>query len=105
MGGDGDQTRTSAGTRQSVHWGRARSVRPTAGRLSARSFVILRTGILACPGCAARQQRTDRQEYFSYSIPFGLRFRPDGYGQRKQIDEALGVPGVVATHGKAGKVR
>src|SRR5712664_1895627 len=32
-------------------------------------------------------------------------FRPDGYGQRKQIDEALGVLGVVAAHGETGEVR
>src|SRR6266404_1389553 len=35
----------------------------------------------------------------------GFCFWPDGYGQRKQIDEALGVLGVVAAHRETGEVR
>src|SRR6266851_3768696 len=35
----------------------------------------------------------------------GFCFRPDGYGQRKQIDETLGVLGVVAAHRETGEVR
>src|SRR6266849_3176158 len=34
----------------------------------------------------------------------GFCFRPDGDGQRKQIDETLGVLGVVAAHGETGEV-
>src|SRR6266446_2248492 len=35
----------------------------------------------------------------------GLGFRAHGYGQRKQIDESLGVLGVVAPHGETREVR
>src|SRR6267378_6237093 len=35
----------------------------------------------------------------------GLCFGTHGYGQRKQVDEALGVLGVVAAHGETGEVR
>src|SRR5580693_8122282 len=34
----------------------------------------------------------------------GFCLRTHGYGQRKQVDEALGVFGVVAAHGEAGEV-
>src|SRR5712664_1195069 len=36
---------------------------------------------------------------------FGSCFRPDGDGQRKQIDETLRVLGVVTAHGETRKVR
>jgi len=66
------------------HLAHARSVRPTAGRLSVRSCRFLDELLFAT---------------------FGLCLRAHGYGQRKQIDETLGILGVCSGHGETGEVR
>src|SRR5258708_7880925 len=94
----------SAGTHRTEHWAHARSALPTAGRPCVQSFGSRGTVIL--PVSVLSASRISRQTRMSVLlVSFGSCFRAHGYGQRKQIDKTFGVLGVVAAHGKVGRVR
>src|SRR6267378_3697862 len=85
MAGAAGRRQRSAGTRRTVCSVRARPA-------------FLPVPVLS----ASRIRRQTRMSVLL--ISFGFCFWAHGYRQRKEIDETLGVLGVVAAHGEAGEV-
>src|SRR5882762_6694116 len=84
----------------------SRSKRPPHSRSSFRSVIRFSLDRHSCLSRSCRRQELRRQTRMSaLLISFGFCFWAHGHGQRKKIDETLGVLGVVAAHGEAGEVR
>src|SRR5260370_1308911 len=93
----------------------ARSKRPPHSRSSLRSVISYRSGLqtigsrkmlrrqrFLCRGAPTGSERPYKHKLLFVAFRFGLGTH--SYWQRKQIDEAFCVFGVVAAHGEAGQI-